>query len=269
MKKLHYSIIAIIALTLGSFSCNKVEPPIVEEPNARFTYQISEQTVSFMDASVNADTYAWDFGDGNTSTEASPSHTYGEGGNFEVKLTVSNESGDDIAMETIAIEAPFNADILAGTWKVAAEEGALKVGPEKGSSEWWSLPESELSVRACYLDDEFIFNTDGSYSINMQSETFLEDWQGTNFACGTPVAPHDGAGSYTFEVLNKTFTLKGEGAFIGLPKVGNAGELPNVSVPAEITYEVVDFKDEGNTRTMILSIEAGTGVFWTFKLISQ
>lgn len=33
-------------------------------------------------------TWLWDFGDGNTSTEATPTHTYAEGGSYEVTLTV-------------------------------------------------------------------------------------------------------------------------------------------------------------------------------------
>jgi PKD repeat protein len=40
--------------------------------------------------SVNATSYAWDFGDGNTSTVANPSHTYGTGGNYTVTLIASN-----------------------------------------------------------------------------------------------------------------------------------------------------------------------------------
>jgi len=37
--------------------------------------------------------YLWDFGDGNTSTEASPVHTYTEVGEFEVVLTATTEAG--------------------------------------------------------------------------------------------------------------------------------------------------------------------------------
>lgn len=37
--------------------------------------------------------YSWDFGDGSTSTEAAPSHSFATGGEFEVLLKVSNEVG--------------------------------------------------------------------------------------------------------------------------------------------------------------------------------
>lgn len=37
--------------------------------------------------------YAWDFGDGNTSTQSSPAHTYAAGGNYSAVLTVTNANG--------------------------------------------------------------------------------------------------------------------------------------------------------------------------------
>ncbi|WP_457351167.1 YCF48-related protein [Roseateles sp. P5_D6] len=37
--------------------------------------------------------FGWDFGDGKTSTETSPKHQYAKGGDYDVKLTVSNAAG--------------------------------------------------------------------------------------------------------------------------------------------------------------------------------
>jgi PKD repeat protein len=51
-------------------------------------------TLQFFDMSVgNYTEVLWDFGDGNTSTEADPVHTYAEGGLYEVCLTISDSSG--------------------------------------------------------------------------------------------------------------------------------------------------------------------------------
>ncbi|MEO6404603.1 MAG: PKD domain-containing protein [Ferruginibacter sp.] len=46
--------------------------------------------VTFQDASIGADTWTWDFGDGNTSTLQNPVHTYTTQGIFTVTLTVFN-----------------------------------------------------------------------------------------------------------------------------------------------------------------------------------
>ncbi len=49
--------------------------------------------VIFTDNSVNAFSWYWDFGDGNTSTGSNPSHTYQSGGIYTVTLVVTNADG--------------------------------------------------------------------------------------------------------------------------------------------------------------------------------
>ena len=68
--------------------------------------------VQFTSDSENAITYAWDFGDGNTSTEESPSHMYTKAGDFAVSLTVTNTDGvEDSTKQSLTLASP-----LAGTW---------------------------------------------------------------------------------------------------------------------------------------------------------
>ncbi len=50
-------------------------------------------TVSFTDASANAVSWNWNFGDGNTSTLQNPVHTYTALGNYTVRLVVTNNLG--------------------------------------------------------------------------------------------------------------------------------------------------------------------------------
>jgi len=55
-------------------------------------------TVVFTDESqnmINNPTWSWDFGDGGTSTEASPTHQYLEAGSYTVTLTVTTDDGTD------------------------------------------------------------------------------------------------------------------------------------------------------------------------------
>lgn len=156
---------------------------------------------------------------------------------------------------------------IAGTWKLAPEAGALKVGPSYGSGDWWTSDAQAVVDRACLFDDEYIFSTNGSFSNVLGTATFLEAWQGmTPDGCGTPVTPHDGtsAASYAYDETAGTITLNGEGAYLGIPKANNAGELPNVAVPSSIVYDVV-LSDNNSTMTIV--IEAGPGVFWSFKLV--
>lgn len=50
-------------------------------------------TVNFSDLSMGASSWLWDFGDGTTSTEQNPTHTYNGFGNYDVTLTVTNAQG--------------------------------------------------------------------------------------------------------------------------------------------------------------------------------
>jgi PKD repeat protein len=50
----------------------------------------------FTDMSTNANTYYWDFGDGDTSTLQSPIHTYLTSNNYNVCLTVTDSNGCNV-----------------------------------------------------------------------------------------------------------------------------------------------------------------------------
>ena len=53
-------------------------------------------TVSFTDLSTNGPTtWYWDFGDGNSSNNQNPTHTYSSSGIFNIKLITSNQYGTD------------------------------------------------------------------------------------------------------------------------------------------------------------------------------
>ena len=70
-----------------------------KELKADFTFEVDALTVQFKDASEGATAYLWDFGDENTSTEASPEHTYDAAGTYTVKLTVQDAAGNSKSVE--------------------------------------------------------------------------------------------------------------------------------------------------------------------------
>ena len=61
------------------------------------------KTIQFTDTSTNANTYFWDFGDGNTSTEKNPIHTYQDDGEYVVTHTVTNDFGEASIEQTVSL----------------------------------------------------------------------------------------------------------------------------------------------------------------------
>ncbi|WP_178987221.1 T9SS type A sorting domain-containing protein [Winogradskyella schleiferi] len=159
---------------------------------------------------------------------------------------------------------------LEGSWRISPEVGALKFGPEPGSDLWYINDPQTLIDRACFFDDTYVFNMDGSFHNLLGSETWIEEFQGASTLgqCDVPVFPHDGTANatYVYDDIAGTITLNGQGSFLGLAVANNEGNLTDLlNVPQSITYDVV-LSD--NNSVMTLSIESGTGSFWTFKLIS-
>jgi PKD repeat protein len=59
-------------------------------PYAGFYHEQIENNAYFYDQSQKANSWYWDFGDGNYSTEQNPSHTYSNSGPYNVVQFVSN-----------------------------------------------------------------------------------------------------------------------------------------------------------------------------------
>lgn len=85
-------------------------------PTAGFTAVASTGVVTVNNTSTGAGTYLWNFGDpssgsNNTSTQASPVHTYGANGTYTITLTVTNSCGSDTETQTVTITGVFIASV--------------------------------------------------------------------------------------------------------------------------------------------------------------
>ena len=78
------TILAIILV-----GCKTNEPEEVN-PSANFSCSSNGLIVTFSNSSKNANSFKWNFGDGQTSTTKNPSHKYSKYGTFTVKLTATN-----------------------------------------------------------------------------------------------------------------------------------------------------------------------------------
>jgi outer membrane protein assembly factor BamB len=91
-------------------------------PNANFTYNplspSSLEVVQFNDTSIDVDGYVeswhWDFGDGNTSTDQNSTHQYGDNGTYSVTLRITDNGGetDEVLKYVTVINVPPNANFI-------------------------------------------------------------------------------------------------------------------------------------------------------------
>lgn len=144
MKKffLFASFVALVALL--ATSCKPKDPA-----KARFDYEADGLTVKFINASQNADTYAWEFGDGESSTEKDPTHTYAGYGTYTVKLTAKGEGGEntisqdvELAAKSIVVDGDFS------DWAGAANVAEAKMSE---NSKWEALYDMKFCTDANYI----------------------------------------------------------------------------------------------------------------------
>ncbi|HCX24255.1 MAG TPA: hypothetical protein DHN29_20200 [Cytophagales bacterium] len=277
MSAYRYGWLMAAALFVAVFttSCTEDEPE-PEEVIASFQYVISEENylqVTFTDFSQGADTYEWDFGDGNTSTDQNPVHVYAEAGTFTVKLIASGDGGTAERSEEITITDPFAAlRILAGddskTWKLYREGTCMSLGASaEAPAGYWAGLTNDGS-RPCMYEQTFTFSLDGTYTFDdmggfwaeyglfnnvegcdqsVTAEQCMDVTSGALVnACGDDVSAWLGAShTYTYSTSTNEITIEGEGAWIGIPKLTTDGytTTPVNSVTFSATIEQLEGYD--------------------------
>lgn len=113
MKNFRYIIGGLVLLMgVGLLpSCQK--NPSVAVHDVVFTDATNGFSVTFTNKTVGASSYKWDFGDGGTSTAASPTHTYAAKGKYVATLTATLTNGSQISGSTIihvAKSSPIRLD---------------------------------------------------------------------------------------------------------------------------------------------------------------
>lgn len=103
MKFTNPIIFASILSTLLSQSCSEPVFPEACFDQNRTIINAGDGPAFNSDCSKNATRFEWDFGDGNQSTIANPTHRFTHNGIFTVKLRAYNDDGFDEAQGTIAV----------------------------------------------------------------------------------------------------------------------------------------------------------------------
>ena len=212
-----------------------VRGPAGPAPTANFTATPTSGTVpltvNFTDTSAGGPTsWAWDFGDGGTSTAQSPSHTYTSTGTFTASLTATNELGSTSTTRIITVnEAPteftvaLDADTYVNTSSptknyATAPTMKLKFEPP---AEYRSLirftlnglsgPPTSVRLRL-YVEDASARGGDWYLVSNDWTESTVV-WGNKPAISGSPVASVGAVTVGTWVEVNLTSAITGNGTY--------------------------------------------------------
>ncbi len=108
-----------------------------DKPKAQFSFSKLELTYFFQNNSEFGEDYFWDFGDGNSSTELNPQHTYVEEDNYIVSLYVSNSLCGTDSISQFLLSSTFTTHLTE------LSSGNLRVYPSPARDRLYvDLPET-------------------------------------------------------------------------------------------------------------------------------
>jgi serine protease len=176
------------------YSLAKLQPPSGATnvaPTASFTYKCTGLTCGFTDASTDSDGNivgrSWDFGDGKTSIETDPSHSYAAADTYVVKLTVTDEKGaKGETTKSVVVTAPTSSTfvVTASTYKIKGEKHADLI---------WSAGQGPYrlyrgALELTLKDGSTTSHTDGPLGKGGGSETYTVCPNGTALGHGSCVS---------------------------------------------------------------------------------
>lgn len=184
-------------------------------------------------AGLSGLSYAWDFGDGKTSSDASPKHSYAKGGDYEVVLKVSNTAGAS-REQRVSVSVTNLANVKGLVCSGAANTG------------WcWQQPRPTGNGR----NDLAVINSSTAISIGDNGEIFRTTDAGTNW---TPVAS-----GVSTALRAVTFSSDKDGWIVGdygaLLRSSDGGASWSLS-------KIADFSSYGSA-SLLRALDANTALY--------
>ncbi len=138
-------------------------------PIAAFTAQdacIDAQPIAFTNNSLNASSYLWQFGDGNSSNQANADNTYADTGSYTITLVALNDYCSDTVNANVKIFGLPTADfsLLANTACGAPAVFPLTNLSTQAASYLWDFGDNDTST---LINPSANYSTVGQFSITL------------------------------------------------------------------------------------------------------
>ena len=190
--KNRFTIQKLAILLLGVFlvtSCNdKIERPVFPI-SATIFHSIDGKQVAYTALTHSATNWAWDFGDGQTSSEQNPVHVYSNGGYYQAILTATDANGNT-ASDTVKLALdlstinyltgnPTDPDYKGKTWRLTTNHSGNGDYLANADATFTTVDPSltplpsgifgQIGFGDIYKD-EFTFYYDGSYEHDVKDD---------------------------------------------------------------------------------------------------
>ena len=137
-------------------------------PVAAFTNSTSLLEVTFTNTSTNATSYAWDFGDSQTSTEENPVHAYANDGTYTVMLTATNECGSVTTTQEVTVITPPTVSFsVSGTQGCAPFTVQFSNESSENATSWqWEFP-GGTPATSTDENPTVVYNAAGTFTVTL------------------------------------------------------------------------------------------------------
>ncbi len=117
----------------------------------------------FSNRSLNYLNSSWDFGDGGTSNQSDPVHTYTESGHYTVKLKVYGEAGtEDEYSEIVIVTGPYATIATSADGGCLEKEITFTIKPENATTFSWDFTDGNVE-QTTSLEIKHHFTEPGIY----------------------------------------------------------------------------------------------------------
>ncbi|HWN41619.1 MAG TPA: PKD domain-containing protein [Thermoanaerobaculia bacterium] len=178
---------------------------------AAFGFEVNGLTVLFSDISTGEPvSWIWEFGDGGTSSERNPSHTYARPANYAVKLTILNEFG--ISATASKFVSPTLGEAPKAEFDFQADGlRVLFTDRSEGNPDAWTWDFGD-GTSSTAQSPEHTYGQPGTFNVTLTARNEAGSTGKSKFVAVSRGEPPKAAFEFQANGLNVVFIDRSEGA---------------------------------------------------------
>lgn len=221
-----YTVCMIASNNCGSDTLCQSVNVVCPTPNGSFGYTSNNLSISFNNSTTGAQSYTWDFGDGNTGSGATPSHNYSTPGTYTVCMIAGNNCGFDTVCQNINVICPTPS---SGFGYNATGLSVSMTNNSNGANSYsWDFGDGSSSSMP---NPTHTFTSPGTYTVCLIATNSCGNdtvCQSVTVTCTLP------ASAYTYSTNNQTVNFNDQSSnnptsWLWTFGDGNSSTLQNVS----------------------------------------